>query len=138
MNVKLLDQNATIPTRGSNESAGYDLYCLDEVIVNYGEIVKVKTGISMEIPKGYWGNIRDRSGLAVKNGIHIVAGVIDSDYRGEIIVAITKLTEGSFMCPKKSRIAQMVITPYISPEINVVDDLSDTIRNMGGFGSTGI
>lgn len=157
INVKRLNPNATIPTYGTPDSAGLDLYaCIDKSItMNCDETVKIPTGIAIEIPKGYVGLVFARSSLAIKNGLSPInkVGVIDADYRGEIIVALHK--DESFIYDEqkiggysqslggysaiypKERIAQLVIVPYLTVNLNEVDELNDTQRGDGGFGSTG-
>ena len=102
-----------------------------------GDRILVKTGIVMEIPSGYFGNIRDRSGLAFKHGIHTLAGIIDEEYRGEIGVVLMNLGKKPFLIEKGDRIAQIIITPYKCVELCKVEILTDTVRGEGGFGSTG-
>lgn len=139
--VKKLKENAILPTYGSAEAAGADLYaCLENVIViQPGETVFVPTGLAMEIPKGYAGLIYARSGLACKRGLAPAnkVGVIDSDYRGEFIVVLHNHGATVQEIAHGERIAQLVITPVLTPDFTEVDDLSDTSRAAGGFGSTG-
>ena len=141
VNVKKLNPAAKLPTYGSEYAAGADLYaCLDsKITINPGETYLVKTGIAMEIPVGYAGLIYARSGLATKRGLAPAnkVGVIDSDYRGEIMVSIYNQSSEPQKIEPGERIAQLVITPYITGIFNEVSDLSDTTRGEGGFGSTG-
>lgn len=141
INVKKLKENAILPTYGSAEAAGADLYaCLDEaVVIGPGESVFVPTGLAMEIPKGYAGLIYARSGLACKRGLAPAnkVGVIDSDYRGEFIVVLHNHSDKEETISHGERIAQLVITPVITPGFCQVDELTDTKRAAGGFGSTG-
>lgn len=141
VNVKKLNPAAKLPTYGSEYAAGADLYaCLDsEITINPGETYLVKTGIAMEIPVGYAGLIYARSGLATKRGLAPAnkVGVIDSDYRGEIMVSIYNQSSEPQKIEPGERIAQLVITPYITGIFNEVSDLTDTTRGEGGFGSTG-
>ncbi len=102
-----------------------------------GERILIKAGIKMEIPQGFWGNIRDRSGLAFKNGLHVMAGVVDETYRGEIGVVMINLSKNSYNIKKNDRVAQMVITPYAAPDISIEDNLEESNRSENGFGSTG-
>lgn len=133
--------NATLPTYGSEYAAGADLYaCIDKwVIINPGETKLIPTGVSMEIPEGYVGLVYARSGLASKRGLAPAnkVGVIDSDYRGEIMVALHNHSDHSEQINENDRIAQIVITPYVTADFEVVKELSDTVRGEGGFGSTG-
>ena len=139
--VKKLKPNAMLPTYGSVEAAGADLYaCLEApVMIAPGESVFVPTGLAMEIPKGYAGLIYARSGLACKRNLAPAnkVGVIDSDYRGEFIVVLHNHGKTPQEIAHGERIAQLVITPVFTPGFAEVADLSDTERAAGGFGSTG-
>ena len=139
--IKKLNQNAKIPTYGSPYSAGADLYaCIDnEITIAPNETVLIKTGLAMELSCGYVALIYARSGLATKRGLAPAnkVGVVDSDYRGEIMVALHNHSTVPQTVAKDERIAQMVITPYITAEFTETDSLSDTVRGEGGFGSTG-
>ena len=141
INIKKLNENATVPTYGSPFSAGADLYACEEndVVIAAGETKLVHTGIALEIPEGLVGLIYARSGLASKRGLAPAnkVGVIDSDYRGEIMVALHNHGLSSQTVAVGERIAQIVFTPYVSADFDVVDELSDTVRGEGGFGSTG-
>lgn len=142
INIKKLNNNSIVPTRGSNEAAGYDLYaCLDnnECTVSPHTTQKINTGIAVEIPSGFFGAIFARSGIAAKRGLRPsnCVGVIDSDYRGEIIVALHNDTDEAQTIKNGERIAQLVIMPYMSVEFVEVDNLNNTERGQGGFGSTG-
>lgn len=140
--VKKLKANAKLPVYGSAEAAGADLYaCLDgDVVIDPGKTVFIPTGLSMEIPKGYAGLIYARSGLACKHGLAPAnkVGVIDSDYRGEFIVALHNHADAAKTVSHGDRIAQLVITPVLTPEYVETDVLTDTVRATGGFGSTGL
>jgi len=139
--VKKLHDNAILPTYGSEEAAGADLYaCLDEAVtVAPGQTVWIPTGLAMEIPKGCAGLIYARSGLACKKGLAPAnkVGVIDSDYRGLITVVLHNHGTHTQTITHGERIAQMIITPVLTPAYEVTDDLSNTGRGQGGFGSTG-
>ena len=139
--VKKLNENAILPTYGSAEAAGADLYaCLDEpVTVAPGATAWIPTGLAMEIPKGCAGLVYARSGLACKKGLAPAnkVGVIDSDYRGPVTVVLHNHGSEAQMIAHGERIAQMVITPVLTPTYEMADDLSDTGRGQGGFGSTG-
>ena len=141
VNVKKLNAEAVVPTYGSEFAAGADLYaCIDgPVTIAPGETYLVKTGIAMEVPVGYAGLIYARSGLASKKGLAPAnkVGVVDADYRGEIMVALHNHSNVEATIEPKERIAQMVITPFLTAQYTVVDELSDTVRGEGGFGSTG-
>ena len=138
--IKRLNDKAIIPTRGSEQSAGYDLYAVTEDIVQIAphSTVMVSTGISIEIPEGYFGGVFARSGLASKKGLRPAncVGVCDSDYRGEYMVALHNDTDELMEIQSHERIAQLIVLPYLTVEFEEVDELSDTQRGSGGFGST--
>lgn len=139
--VKKLKENAIMPTYGSAEAAGADLYaCLTEpVTILPGDSVFVPTGLAMELPRGYAGLIYARSGLACKRGLAPAnkVGVVDSDYRGEFMIVLHNHGDTVQTVEHGERIAQLVITPVFTPGFTEVGDLSDTQRAGGGFGSTG-
>ena len=149
INVKRHYKDAKLPTRGSEKAAGYDLYaCIPKEDLKEGEngitiaphtTQMISTGISVEVPDGYFGAIFARSGLATKRGLRPAncVGVCDSDYRGEYIVALHNDSDEERIVENGERIAQLVIMPYMSVEFDEVDELSDTERGAGGFGSTG-
>lgn len=141
VNIKKLNEKAIIPTYGTQFSAGADLYaCIDEPIsIQKGQVYFVNTGIAMEIPIGYVGLIYARSGLATKKGLAPAnkVGVIDSDYRGELIVCIYNHSDSIQIIEPNERIAQIVITPFLACEFEEVQELQETKRGIGGFGSTG-
>ncbi len=141
VNIKKLDEKAIIPSYGSEYAAGADLYaCLEETVtIESGETVFIKTGIAMEVPVGFAGLVYARSGLASKKGLAPAnkVGVVDSDYRGEIMVALHNHSKVSAVVEPGERIAQMVITPFLTAEYTQVDELEETERGEGGFGSTG-
>lgn len=141
INIKKLNENATIPTYGSEYAAGADLYaCMDEpVTFEPNQTILIHTGLAMEIPVGYAGLIYARSGLASKKGLAPAnkVGVIDADYRGEIMVALHNHSNVPVSIEPNERIAQLVITPYVTGVFHEAGELSDTIRGAGGFGSTG-
>ncbi len=139
--IKKLDEKAIIPTYGSAYAAGADLYaCLDETVtIAPGETLLIHTGLAMEIPAGYAGLIYARSGLASKKGLAPAnkVGVVDADYRGEIMVALHNHSNATASIEPQERIAQLVITPYLTAHFEETEQLSDTVRGAGGFGSTG-
>lgn len=141
INIKKLDDRAIVPTYGSEFSAGADLYAVldDEIVIKPGETVLVSTGIAMEIPIGYAGLIYARSGLATKMGLAPAnkVGVIDADYRGEIMVSLYNQSSSNRTISNGERIAQLVITPFYKASFEEVSTLSETVRGAGGFGSTG-
>ena len=140
LRYKKLCNEAMQPTYGSDGAAGLDLYSTGDYWIKPGETVKISTGISVEIPAGYFGAVYARSGLATKNNLRPAncVAVIDSDYRGEIIVAMhNDGTCDGQQIHKGDRIAQMVIQPYVEATLLESYDLSETKRGNGGFGSTG-
>ena len=141
VNLKKLDPRAKIPTYGSEYSAGADLYaCMDAPqTLAPGETFLVHTGIAVEIPEGYVGLIYARSGLATKRGLAPAnkVGVIDSDYRGELMVSLYNQSGAPQTIEHGERIAQLVIAPFLKAEYHEVGELSETVRGEGGFGSTG-
>ena len=141
MKIKLLNERAVVPTYGSSQAAGADLYAAvdKDIYINPHSTTMIGTGIAAEIPEGYFGAIFARSGIASKQGLRPAncVGVVDSDYRGEIKVALHNDTDIVQMVPMGSRIAQLVIMPYAKAIFEVVDDLDNTERGDGGFGSTG-
>ena len=144
MNIdfKKLTSNAKTPTYGSEFAAGADLYSAEnhDIIVNPGETVFIHTGIAVAIPGGYVGLVYARSGIACKRGLAPAnkVGVIDSDYRGEIMVALYNHGNTAQKIEPGERIAQMIISPYITASFRERDELDDTERGNGGFGSTGV
>ena len=139
MKIKLLDENAKVPFRGSNMAAGYDLYSAEEAIIPAGDCRLISTGIALEIPNNYFGGIFPRSGTAVKRGLRLAncVGVIDADYRGEVKVPLYNDSSVPQKIELNERIAQLIILPFATVEYEVVDELSDTERGEGGFNSTG-
>ena len=141
MNIKKLCDKAIVPTYGSEFAAGADLYACEDapVTIEPGQTKLVHTGIAMAIPTGLVGLIYARSGLASKRGLAPAnkVGVIDSDYRGEIMVALHNHGTAPQTIEHGERIAQLVLAPVINAKFNVVDDLDSTARGEGGFGSTG-
>ena len=141
INIKRLNEDAKIPTRESSEAAGYDLYaCINSPLtIPSHSTVKIGTGLAIEIPNGYFGAIFARSGLATKQGLRPAncVGCCDSDYRGEYIVALHNDTDEAKLIMPEERIAQLIVMPYLAVEFNEVNELSDTDRGEGGFGSTG-
>lgn len=141
INIKKLNEKAIIPTYGSACAAGADLYaCISgDVVVKPHETVLIPTGIALELPVGYAGLIYARSGLATKKGLAPAnkVGVVDCDYRGEVKVSLHNHSETAQTVAVGERVAQLVITPYITAEFVAVDELSETVRGAGGFGSTG-
>jgi dUTP pyrophosphatase len=136
LKVKKLEKDAKLPERRRDGDAGLDLYCIEDFEIKPNEIKIIRTGIAIEIPKGYFGMIKDRSGLASK-GLHVLAGIVDENYRGEIKVVLINLGKEKLKFEKYSRIAQLLIIPYLKVEIKE-DELSQTERGENGFGSSGL
>lgn len=141
VNIKKLKENAILPTYGSVAAAGADLYACnsEKIVIPAHKTVMVPTGLSMEIPEGYAGLIYARSGIATKRGLAPAnkVGVVDSDYRGEVLVALHNHSDEDAEIDVNERIAQLVIAPFLKVEFNETEELSDTVRGEGGFGSTG-
>jgi dUTP pyrophosphatase len=139
--LKKLNENAVLPSRGSKEAAGYDLYALADQPIEIAPhtTVMVGTGLSLAIPDGYFGGVFARSGMASKRNLRPAncVGVIDSDYRGELMVPIHNDSEEKRVIEAKERIAQLIILPYLSVEFDEVEELDETARGESGFGSTG-
>lgn len=139
--VKKLDENAVLPTYGSAYAAGADLYALTNEEVTFApyETKLIRTGLALEIPEGYAGFIYARSGLASKRALAPAnkVGVIDADYRGEVMVALHNHSNKQQTIAPKERIAQLVIAPFLKVDFEEADELSATVRGEGGFGSTG-
>lgn len=139
--VKLLDPRAQMPTYGSVDAAGADLYAVTDgpVTVAPGETVLLHTGLALAIPRGFVGLVYARSGLATKQGLAPAnkVGVIDADYRGELMVALHNHSAEPRTVEHGERIAQLVITPYLTAQFTQQEELDDTQRGEGGFGSTG-
>ncbi|MDE7171873.1 MAG: dUTP diphosphatase [Oscillospiraceae bacterium] len=141
VSVKLLDPRAKLPAYGSADAAGADLYALTDapVIIASGETALIHTGLALAIPQGYVGLVYARSGLATKQGLAPAnkVGVIDADYRGELMVSLHNHSGETCTVECGDRIAQLVIAPYLTAQFQSVDELDDTRRGAGGFGSTG-
>lgn len=140
LKIKKISENAVIPSYGSASAAGADLYSAEEeIVIKPGETKLVHTGLAMEIPEGYVGLIYARSGIATKRGLAPAnkVGVIDSDYRGEIMVSIYNHSSETQTIAAGERVAQIVITPYLTVNFVESEELDDTLRGSGGFGSTG-
>ncbi len=141
VNIKKLTETAKLPERGSAYAAGYDLFAdLQEVIeIKPHETYMINTGVAMEIPEGYWGGVFARSGLSAKEGLRPAncVGVVDADYRGPVCVALHNDGEVIRTVTPGQKIAQLVVVPFLAVEFDEVEELSDTVRGAGGFGSTG-
>ena len=141
INIKKLTETAKLPERGSAYAAGYDLFAdLKEAVeIAPKQTLMINTGVAMEIPEGYWGGIFARSGLSTKEGLRPAncVGVVDADYRGPICVALHNDSEVVRTVVPGQKVAQMVVVPFLAVEFEEVAELSDTVRGVGGFGSTG-
>jgi len=135
--VKKTNSNGIIPTRGSSNAIGLDLYSNETVVIPAGKQMIVSTGIAIKTPPGTYGRIAPRSGLAVKYGIHVGAGVIDPDYTGEVGVVLFNLGTESFQVKSGDRIAQLILEQAVMAQVHVVESLTVTSRGSSGFGSTG-
>lgn len=138
LKIKKLHNDAVMPSYQTDGSAGFDLSALEEVLIYAGQTLIVKTGLSFEIPKGYEMQIRPRSGVTVKTKLRVALGTIDSDYRGEVGIIVDNIGDDLKRIGKGERIAQAVISPIIQSTFEQVNELDDTERGTGGFGSTGL
>lgn len=138
INIKLINENAKVPHKASEDDAGYDLYCSEEVCIKPMERRLVKTGVALSIPSGYYGHISDRSGMAFKKGAHCLGKIVDPSYRGEIGVIIlnTDMYE-TIKMQKGDRIAQMIFKKYENVNFLIENELDQTERGSGGYGSSG-
>lgn len=137
LRFKQLDPGAVLPTRGSSFAAGLDICSLEAVVIEPRARATARTGLAVAIPHGYYGRVAPRSGLAVKQGLDVLAGVIDSDYRGELCCVLYNTSDTAIQLPAGSKICQLIIEKIITPKATWVSDLEETARGAGGFGSTG-
>ncbi|HEX3099766.1 MAG TPA: dUTP diphosphatase [Patescibacteria group bacterium] len=137
IHFKKLDETAILPTRGSEHAAGLDMYASESGVIPAHGFSSIHTSVAVAVPLGYYARIASRSGLSAKNGIFTLAGVVDSDYRGEVIVVLANHSDVDHEVKAGDRIAQMVIESIILPEPEFVENLEDTERGAGGLGSTG-
>lgn len=141
INIKKLTETAILPERGSAYAAGYDLFAdiQENIEIQPHETKMIGTGLAMEIPEGYFGGVFARSGLSAKEGLRPAncVGVVDADYRGQVCVALHNDGEVVRTVTPGQKIAQMVVVPFLSVEFDEVNELSETVRGVGGFGSTG-
>jgi dUTP pyrophosphatase len=135
--IKKLEESAIIPTRATDSDAGYDLYSTNDGVVPARGRKVVGTGIAIAIPPGHYGRVAPRSGLAVKRGIDVLAGVVDSGYRGEVGVVLQNLSDEDFPFKKGDRVAQLILEQCNTIGWVELDELEDSVRSDGGFGSTG-
>lgn len=136
LRFKQLDPKAVLPRRGSALAAGLDICSIEDVELQPKQRATVRTGLAVAIPPGFYGRVAPRSGLAAKNGLDMLAGVIDSDYRGEICCVLYNTGDEIITLPAGSKICQLIIEQIITPEAAWVNDLDSTARGAGGFGST--
>lgn len=137
LKIKKLSEDAIVPEYAHLGDAGFDLFSVEKTEIDPMQRVQIKTGIAMEIPEGFVGLVWDKSGLSHKNGLKTLGGVVDSGYRGEIMVGIINLSKEKYILEKGHKMAQMLIQKVERVEIETVSDLSDTTRGESGFGSTG-
>lgn len=137
LRFKQLDARAVLPVRGSALAAGLDVCCIEDVRIEAKQRATARTGLAVAIPPGFYGRVAPRSGLAAKNGLDVLAGVIDSDYRGEIRCVLYNTGDEPINLAAGSKICQLIIEQIITPEAAWATDLDDTARGAGGFGSTG-
>lgn len=137
LKVKKLHPDAKLPEYAKQWDAGMDIFCLDTITINPGESVGIKSGLAFEVPEGYVGLLWDKSGLSIRNGLKILGGVLDSGYRGELIVGMINLGKEPYTFEKGHKITQMLIQSIVITEIEEVQELSETERGQGGLGSTG-
>ena len=137
--IKLLNPQATIPAHGSAEAAGWDVCACQSCLIQPKTVAKISTGIAVETPKNCFMGIFARSGKATKQGLRPAncVGIVDSDYRGEVIVPLYNDSDKTQKVEKGEKIAQLIILPYVTWDIQIVNELDDTARGEGGFGSTG-
>lgn len=136
INFYRLDDVAILPLRGTDHSCGLDLFSAEDLVLHPGARAGVRTGVAVGIPSGFYGKVAPRSGLAISHGIDTLAGVIDSDYRGEIICVLINLGSSKYSIESGNRIAQLIIQPYENL-VPVWETLDETARGSSGFGSTG-
>jgi dUTP pyrophosphatase len=136
LKIKRIHANAKLPSYGHLGDAGLDLFSADDVVLEKGQVLDVPTGIKVAIPEGYVGLVWDKSGVSLR-GVHRLAGVIDSGYRGEVKVVLVNMSDEPFVISKGMKIAQLLIQPVTTVKVVEVEDLGGTPRGEGGFGSTG-
>jgi dUTP pyrophosphatase len=137
LKIKKIDPGAKLPQRAHPHDAGIDIFSLDRTVVSPGKRVAIRTGISIEIPEGYAGLVWDKSGIAIKEGLTTIGGVIDATYRGELLIGMVNIGTTEYVFEKGHKVAQLLIQKIELVDIREVDDLSDTVRGEKGFGSTG-
>lgn len=137
LRFKQLDSRAVLPKRGSALAAGLDVFSIEDLSIEPKARVMARTGLAVAIPPGFYGRVAPRSGLAAKNGLDVLAGVIDSDYRGEVCCLLYNSGDEVIKLPAGSKICQLIVEQIITPQAAWATDLDETARGAGGFGSTG-
>jgi dUTP pyrophosphatase len=137
LSFKKLDGRAVLPLRGSSYAAGLDLYSIEDLTIAPKQRYLARTGLAVAIPDGYYGRIAPRSGLALRTGLDVLSGVIDADYRGEIGCLLYNTGDETINLPAQSKICQLIIEKIITPEAVWANEINETDRGSGGFGSTG-
>jgi dUTP diphosphatase len=137
LRFKQLDNRAILPQRGSSFAAGLDICSIEDVTIDPHQRATARTGLAVAIPHGHYGRVAPRSGLAVKHGLDVLAGVIDSDYRGELCCVLYNTSDSAIVLAAGSKICQLIIEKIITPHATWSSDLDETARGAGGFGSTG-
>jgi dUTP pyrophosphatase len=137
LRFKQLDPRAVLPVRGSALAAGLDVCSIEELKIGPRQRVVARTGLAVAIPPGFYGRVAPRSGLAATSGLDVLAGVIDSDYRGEVCCLLYNTGDEAITLPAGSKICQLIVEQIITPEATWVSELDETARGAGGFGSTG-
>lgn len=137
LRFKQLDDRAVLPTRGSAFSAGLDIYSIEDFVIGPRERAIARTGLAVAIPPGFYGRVAPRSGLAANHGLDVLAGVIDADYRGELCCVLYNTSDSAITLAAGTKVCQLLIEKIITPKAAWVNDLDETARGAGGFGSTG-
>jgi dUTP pyrophosphatase len=137
LNFKKLDERALLPSRGSLYAAGLDLYSIEDLTIEPKQRYLARTGLAVAIPEAHYGRIAPRSGLAMRTGLDVLSGVIDADYRGEIGCLLYNTGDETIVLPAQTKICQLIIEKIITPEAMWADEIDETVRGSGGFGSTG-
>ena len=137
LSFKKLDERAVLPSRGSLYSAGLDLYSIEDLSIQPKHRILARTGLAVAIPEGHYGRIAPRSGLALRTGLDVLSGVIDADYRGEIGCLLYNTGDETIELPAQSKICQLIVEKIITPDAVWSDEIDETDRGNGGFGSTG-
>jgi dUTP pyrophosphatase len=137
LSFKKLDERALLPSRGSLYSAGLDLYSIEDLIITPNQRILARTGLAVAIPEHHYGRIAPRSGLALRTGLDVLSGVIDADYRGEIGCLLYNTGDETITLPAQSKVCQLIIEKIITPDPVWADEIDETDRGSGGFGSTG-